>query len=70
MKTVTNWRDLVEVVTRRLPETDRECLMPHEGDIGWLIRHVAAAHDLTFAEAAEIVTFRLPHYVEPERLSA
>jgi hypothetical protein len=34
------------------------------------MHHVAEMHGLTLAEAAEVVTFRLPHYLEAERLSA
>ena len=70
MTSTTCWRAVLEEVTHTFPAVETAALQSREGDIGALIKHVADAHDLTFAEAAEVVTFRLPHYLEPERLSA
>ena len=70
MAIVTRWQDLLEETIRKFPETAQSISALHEGDIGGLMRHVAEAHDLTFAEAAEVVTFRLPHYLEETALSA
>ena len=70
MTSVSRWSDLLEMTCRTFPAVRPQTLRAREGDIGALIHHVAKAHDLTFAEAAEVVTFRLPQYLEPERLSA
>ncbi len=70
MATVTSWLDLAEEVHKKFPRTDRSVVQSQVGDMAALMRHIAAAHELTFAEAAEVVTFRLPQFVEPERLSA
>lgn len=70
MSIVTSWRALVAEVAQKFPEVDTNFLLQREGDIGALARHVSRTHDLTFAEAAEVITFRLPNYVEAERLSA
>ncbi len=70
MAIVTRWRELLDETVRKFPETAQTILDIHEGDMGALTRHVADAHDLTFAEAAEVVTFRLPHYLEETALSA
>jgi hypothetical protein len=70
MTSVTCWRALLNEVARVFPAVEIAALHPREGDMGALMKNVAEAHDLTFAEAAEVVTFRLPHYLEAERLSA
>ena len=70
MAIVTSWCDLADEVVLKFPEVNRDTVLAHQGDMGALMRQVAEAHGLTFAEAAEMVTFRLSHYVEPERLSA
>ena len=70
MPIVTSWRDLVDEVAAKFPEVNRDDLRCHEGDMAALTRILAEAHDLTFAEAAEMVTFRLAQFVEPQRLSA
>ena len=70
MTIITSWCDFVERTLIQFPKTKRDVMLGHEGDIGALMHHVANAHDLTFAEAAEVVTFRLPQYLEPTALSA
>ncbi len=70
MAIVTRWSDLIEEAMLKFPGLKRTIMELHDGDIGGLIRQVAAAHDLTFAEAAEVVTFRLPQYLEEPALSA
>ena len=70
MGIVTSWTDLVDIVEARFPAVDRRTLMANDGDIAALIMHLSAAHELTFAEAAEVVAFRVPQYLEPQRLSA
>ena len=70
MSISTCWHDLVDEVARLFPEVRAATLLANEGDIGALIMHISAAHELTFAEAAEVVVFRLPVYVEPQRLTA
>lgn len=70
MTIVTKWRDLVEEIVLKFPEVRRAKLLAEEGDMTALMHHVAEMHGLTLAEAAEVVTFRLPHYLEAERLSA
>ena len=70
MTSTTCWDAILEMAARTFPAVETAKLQSREGDIGALMKHVADAHDLTFAEAAEVVTFRLPHYLEPERLSA
>ena len=70
MSIVTSWRALVEEVAEKFPDVDIAMLQRSEGDIAALIKHVSQRHELTFAEAAEVITFRVPQYVEPERLSA
>ncbi len=70
MTIITSWCDFVEEALLMFPKTKRDLMVSSEGDIGALMRHVAEAHDLTFAEAAEMVTFRLPQYLEAAALSA
>lgn len=70
MTSVTCWAALLNDVARIFPAVETAALLRREGDMGALMNHVAEAHDLTFAEAAEVVTFRLPQYLEAERLSA
>lgn len=70
MTITSSWSDFVARVSAQFPETNKRLLTAREGDIGALVQHLSQTHDLTFAEAAEVVAFRLPHYVEPERLSA
>lgn len=70
MTIITSWSDFVEEALDLFPNTMRNVMMRHEGDIGALTHHVAEVQDLTFAEAAEVVTFRLPRYLEPAALSA
>ena len=70
MASVNSWRDLTIEVQEKFPNTEHAIVQSHVGDMTALMRHIAATHDLTFAEAAEVVTFRLPQFVEPERLSA
>ncbi|MGR3513753.1 MAG: hypothetical protein ACU0GG_13400 [Paracoccaceae bacterium] len=70
MTVVTSWYVLAAEVACHFPEVAREAVLAREGDMAALMRLIAEAHDLTFAEAAEVVTFRLPHFLEAERLSA
>lgn len=70
MPIVTSWYRFVEHVAQKFPETDLSALSVRQGDMSALIGAVAKAHELTFAEAAEVITFRLPQFVEAERLSA
>ena len=70
MSLVTSWSDLVREAAAKFPCVDPGFLQAREGDMGALTWHIAQAHALTFAEAAEMVTFRLPFYLEPARLSA
>ena len=70
MAIVTCWADLVDQVSVLFPEIDLTTLKANEGDIGALILQLSSAHELTFAEAAEMVAFRLPQFLEQERLSA
>lgn len=71
MATVFEWNDLVSEALMNFPNCDKQTLRANHGDVGALAMHISAAHDLTFAEATEMVTFRLPVYVEPQqRLSA
>lgn len=70
MSVVNSWRDLAHEAALKFPETDPDAIFAREGDMAGLAQLIASAHDLTFAEAAEMVTFRLPMFVEPERLSA
>lgn len=70
MANVTSWLNMAEEVQKKFPNVDRDVVQTHVGDMAALIHHIASTHDLTFAEAAEVVTFRLPQFVEPQRLSA
>lgn len=70
MSIITSWHSFVENVMLKFPETDRSTVLTHEGDMTTLINAVATSHELTFAEAAEVIIFRLPQFVEPELLSA
>lgn len=70
MSIVTSWCSMVAEVTRHFPEVGADAVRAREGDMSGLMRLIADAHDLTFAEAAEMATFRLPIYLEAERLSA
>ena len=70
MTIVTSWSDLIDEVAEKFPKVDSEAVYHQHGDIGALTRHIAKAHDLTLAEAAEVMAFRLPQYLEAERLSA
>ena len=70
MTVVTQWRDLVDEIVLKFPEVRRAKVLTEEGDMASLMHHVAEMHGLTLAEAAEVVTFRLPHYLEAERLTA
>lgn len=67
MAAVFHWNDLVAEVLRHFPNCDGRTLRANAGDIGALAMHISAAHELTFAEAAEMVAFRLPVYVERDR---
>ena len=67
---VTSWRALCREVAEKFPQTDMGYLLARPGDVAALTWHLAETHDLTFAEAAEMVTFRIPQYLEPPRLSA
>ena len=57
-------------------ETNLNTLLLAEDNLGLLVREIAEAHDLTLAEAAELVALRLPYYapglcpVTDHRLSA
>ena len=70
MTMTTDWHDLVEEIVIKFPETCRDTILSRAGDMTALMAPIAAAHELPLAEAAEVVTFRLPQYLEPERLSA
>lgn len=70
MSIATSWHAFADEVTRTFPEMRREVVLTHRGDMSALTRLIAQAHDLTFAEAAEVVTFRLPMYLEPQRGAA
>ncbi|MEM6386783.1 MAG: hypothetical protein AAF718_11170 [Pseudomonadota bacterium] len=65
-----SWRAFVTEAVEKFPELDANAALHHESDVTALTKLLAEAHDLTFAEAAEVLTFRLPQYVEPQRLSA
>lgn len=67
MAVVFQWDDFVAETVRTFPECEESTLMANTGDIGALVMHLSAAHDLTFAEAAEMVAIRLPVFVEEER---
>lgn len=72
MKQVFRWGDLVSETLKQFPEVNQNKLILAEDDVGSLVREVSRAHDLTLAEAAEMVSLRLPFY-EPDfqvRLSA
>ncbi len=70
MSIVTQWRDLVDEIVVKFPEVPRAKVLSQEGDMTSLMQIVAESHGLTLAEAAEVVTFRLPLYLEAERLTA
>ncbi|MCG6884459.1 MAG: hypothetical protein LJE62_11965 [Silicimonas sp.] len=70
MTIVTSWCVIAREVAEKFPLTDRAYVLSREGDLGALMGHISQTHDLTFAEAAEMVTFRISQYVEPTRLSA
>ncbi|MEL7149783.1 MAG: hypothetical protein AAGK71_03565 [Pseudomonadota bacterium] len=70
MTVVTSWQAFVAEAGRHFPEACSDAMLTREGDIAGLMDLIAKAHDLTFAEAAEVVTFRLPLYLEAERLTA
>lgn len=42
-------------LTTRFPGTDRNALGASAGDVERLVDHLATSHDLTLAEAAEII---------------
>lgn len=64
MTAVYDWNELVAEALTHFPGCDDRTLRSITGDIGALVMHLSARHDLTFAEAAEMVTFRLPAYHE------
>ncbi len=70
MAKTISWQGLADEVQIKFPNVDEAVVRGQVGDVAALIRHIASTHDLTLAEAAEVVTFRLPQFVEPERLSA
>lgn len=70
MAIVTDWAEFVEHAISLFPELNAHTTMRNEGDIGALVMQLSAAHELTFAEAAEMVAFRLPIFYEEARLSA
>lgn len=70
MTIVTSWSDLIDEVAEKFPKVDTEAVYHQHGDMDALVQQVAKAHDLTLSEAAEVVAYRLPQYLEPERLSA
>lgn len=70
MSIITEWHDLVDEIVLKFPETCRNAILSKSGDMPALMAHIAVTHDLTLAEAAEVVTFRLPQFLELERLSA
>lgn len=70
MRLENNWYRFLEEFAQKFPAAPARELWDRTGDIGALTHMVALAHDLTFAEATEVVTFRLPYFVEQERLSA
>jgi|GEM_PF-6084467 hypothetical protein len=70
MTITSSWTDYIARAVALFPDVDQDMLRAKEGDIGALVLQLSTAHHLTFAEAAEMVTFRLPQFVEPERLSA
>lgn len=70
MTIVTSWSEMAYLAVQQFPELDLETLRANEGDMGAMIMQLSAAHHLTFSEAAEMVAFRLPVYVEEARLSA
>lgn len=64
MTIVYDWNDLIAETLTHFPDCDARTLRARAGDIGALVMHLSARHELTFAEAAEMVTFRLPAYCE------
>ena len=62
MAQVYCWDDLITATTKLFPETDLNTLLLAEDNLGLLMREIAEAHDLTLAEAAELVALRLPYY--------
>lgn len=67
MPVVTSWTDFTARVTALFPECDPSTMRVLSGDLCALARHLSDRHDLTFAEAAELLTFRLPVFVEEDR---
>ncbi len=70
MAKTISWQGLADEVQMKFPNVDDAVVRAQVGDVAALIHHIATTHDLTIAEAAEVVTFRLPQFVEPERISA
>ena len=60
MTAVHHWNDLVSKALTHFPDCDDRALRASAGDFGALVTHVSASHDLTLAEAAEMITSRLP----------
>jgi hypothetical protein len=67
MPVVTCWKDFISRTTALFPECDAVAMGVLSGDVCALARHLADRHELTFAEAAELVALRLPVFVEEER---
>ncbi len=61
MAQVYSWDDLISATTKLFPETDPDRLLLAGENLALLVREIAEAHELTVAEAAEMVAFRLPH---------
>lgn len=73
MQHVFRWRDLTTKAREQFPAINENRLILAEDDVAELVREIARAHDLTLAEAAEMVVWRLPEYQSedcPVRLSA
>ena len=62
MAQVHCWDDLIKATKATFPETNLNRLLLARDNLGVLVREVAHAHDLTLAEAAEMVALRLPYY--------
>lgn len=76
MAQVHCWDDLIKVTKEHFPAVNLNRLLLAKDNLGVLVREIAEAHDLTLAEASEMVVLRLPYYApdayafEEERLSA